>query len=102
MKKALLAILVAAILLCIAPTAFAADDMYTVRMVYWPGPESDAMDVVLKYWNENKAEEAGFYVEQELFGRDNIMLKEEALMALFIFIAQKSLVKGMTAGSVKG
>lgn len=45
------------------------------------GPESDAMDVVLKYWNENKAEEAGFYVEQELFGRDNIMLKEEALMA---------------------
>ena len=81
MKKVLLAIMIVAVLLCSMPAAFAADDMYTVRMVYWPGPESDAMDVVLNYWNENKAQEAGFYVEQELFGRDNIMLKEEALMA---------------------
>ena len=81
MKKVLVALIVVAMLVCYVPTAFAADDLYTVRMVYWPGPESDAMDVVLNYWNENKAQEAGFYVEQELFGRDNIMLKEEALMA---------------------
>ena len=49
MKKVLLAIMIVAVLLCSMPAAFAADDMYTVRMVYWPGPESDAMDVVLNY-----------------------------------------------------
>lgn len=81
MKKLLVVFVVLAIALSAFLAVAAADDMYTVRMVYWPGPESDAMDVVLKYWNENMAEEAGFYVEQELFGRDNIMLKEEALMA---------------------
>ena len=80
MKKSVVLIVVLAMALS-SVLAVAADDLYTVRMVYWPGPESDAMDVVLKYWNENMAEEAGFYVEQELFGRDNIMLKEEALMA---------------------
>ena len=80
MKKSVVLIVVLAMALS-SVLAVAADDLYTVRMVYWPGPESDAMDVVLKYWNENMAEEAGFYVEQELFERNNIMLKEGTLMA---------------------
>ncbi len=79
MKKSIV-LLVLAVLLASVMNVFAADDLYTVRMVYWPGPESDAMQIVLDYFNENLAEEAGFYVEQELFGRDQIMLKQEALM----------------------
>jgi len=50
-------------------------------MVYWPGPESDAMQQVVDYFNENHAEEAGFTVEQVLFGRDQMITKQEALMA---------------------
>ena len=79
MKKVLFSLAVLAMLLC-AVMSVAADDPYEVRMVYWPGPESDAMQVVIDYWNENMAEEAGFKVGMELFGRDNIMLKQEALM----------------------
>ncbi|MBQ4514776.1 MAG: hypothetical protein II969_17415, partial [Anaerolineaceae bacterium] len=79
MKKVLLALAALTMLLCAVMTASAADD--AIRMVYWPGPESDAMQVVIDYWNANKAEEAGFTVDMELFGRDNIMLKQEALMA---------------------
>ena len=77
MKKVLLALATLTMLLCAVMTASAADD--AIRMVYWPGPESDAMQVVIDYWNANKAEEAGFTVDMELFGRDNIMLKQEAL-----------------------
>jgi len=79
MKKILIFLSVLFIFVLCSP-AFAADEMYTVRMVYWPGPESDAMQKVLEYFNDNLAEEAGFRVEQELFGRDQIMLKQEALM----------------------
>lgn len=57
MKKSVVLIVVLAMALS-SVLAVAADDLYTVRMVYWPGPESDAMDVVLKYWNENMAEKA--------------------------------------------
>ena len=49
MKKSVVLIVVLAMALS-SVLAVAADDLYTVRMVYWPGPESDAMDVVLKYW----------------------------------------------------
>ena len=31
MKKVLVALIIVAMMLCIAPSAFAADDMYTVR-----------------------------------------------------------------------
>ncbi len=79
MKKSVLFLLLT-VLLASVITVSAADDLYTVRMVYWPGPESDAMQVVLDYFNANLAEKAGFKVEQELFGRDQIMLKQEALM----------------------
>lgn len=81
MKKVLFTLVVLMMVFAAVMTASAADDLYTVRMVYWPGPESDAMDKVINYFNENLAEEAGFKVEMELFGRDNIMLKQEALMA---------------------
>ncbi len=79
MKKTVV-LLVLTVLFASVMNVFAADDLYTVRMVYWPGPESDAMQVVIDYFNTNLAEKAGFKVEQELFGRDQIMLKQEALM----------------------
>ena len=80
MKKVFVVLAALTMLFCAVMTV-AADDPYTIRMVYWPGPESDAMQDVVDYWNQFKAEEAGFKVDMELFGRDNIMLKQEALMA---------------------
>ncbi|HEX2980087.1 MAG TPA: extracellular solute-binding protein [Anaerolineaceae bacterium] len=59
----------------------ASGDLYTVKMIYWPGPESDAMQKVVDYFNANKSEEAGFKVEQVLFGRDQMISKQEAVMA---------------------
>ena len=56
-------------------------EMYTLQMVYWPGPESEAMQEVINHFNENRAEEAGFKVELVLFGRDQFMSKQEAIMA---------------------
>jgi multiple sugar transport system substrate-binding protein len=63
-----------------APAA-ASGEMYSVKMIFWPGPESDAMQKVVDYFNENKSAEAGFKVEQVLFGRDQMLTKQEAIMA---------------------
>lgn len=80
MKKILLVVCVLATLLLSFAAVFA-QDLYTLRMVYWPGPESDAMEKVLPYFNETYGKDLGFKVEMELFGRDQVFLKQEALMA---------------------
>jgi multiple sugar transport system substrate-binding protein len=59
----------------------AADELYTVKFVVWPGPESDAAQAMADFFNENRAEEAGFNVELVLFGRDQIFAKQDAIMA---------------------
>lgn len=64
-----------------APASEEAGDLYSVKMIYWPGPESDAMQKVIDYFNANKSQEAGFTVEQVLFGRDQMISKQEATMA---------------------
>jgi multiple sugar transport system substrate-binding protein len=53
----------------------------TVKMVYWPGPESDAMGKVVGYYNERIAPETGVTVDMVLFGRDSHTQRQEAIMA---------------------
>jgi multiple sugar transport system substrate-binding protein len=55
--------------------------MPTLHVVFWPGPESDAFQKVVDFFNANRAQEAGFQVTLELFGRDQFMTKQEAAMA---------------------
>lgn len=57
------------------------EEMYTVKFVVWPGPESDAAQKMVDFFNENRAEEAGFEVELVLFGRDQLWAKQDAIMA---------------------
>jgi multiple sugar transport system substrate-binding protein len=52
-----------------------------VHMVYFPGPESDAMAKVVAYWNQNLAAKNGFQVEMDLFDRLNSFDKENTFLA---------------------
>jgi multiple sugar transport system substrate-binding protein len=63
------------------PAAPPAESTYTVKIVVWPGPESDAAQVMVDFFNENRAAEAGFNVELVLFGRDQLFAKQDAIMA---------------------
>jgi multiple sugar transport system substrate-binding protein len=58
-----------------------AEEMYTVKFVVWPGPESDAAQKMVDFFNENYSKEAGFNVELVLFGRDQLFAKQDAIMA---------------------
>ncbi|MDK2886560.1 MAG: multiple sugar transport system substrate-binding protein [Thermosipho sp. (in: thermotogales)] len=52
----------------------------TVTMVYWPGPEAEAMQKVVEYWNSNFGEKDDIIVEIINFSRDEFWTKEEALL----------------------
>jgi len=51
-----------------------------VTMVYWPGPESEAMQKVVNYWNENQGKELDIQVELLNFSRDSFWTKEETML----------------------
>jgi multiple sugar transport system substrate-binding protein len=53
----------------------------TVKMVYWPGPEADAMQEVVNWYNENVTPTSGVNVEMVLFGRDGFFEREATLLA---------------------
>ena len=53
----------------------------TVHMVYFPGPESDAMSQVVNYWNQHMAAKSGFQVEMDLFDRLSSFDKEATCLA---------------------
>lgn len=53
----------------------------TVKMVYWPGPESEAMAKVVDWWNKNRADATGVKVEMVLFGREGFWEKETTILA---------------------
>lgn len=53
----------------------------TVSMVYWPGPESEAMQKVVEYWNSTKGKELGIQVEIINFSREGFWTKQETLLA---------------------
>ena len=48
----------------------------TVTVAYWPGPESDAMQQVVNWWNANKAAQEGFRVRLLTFSRQDYFTRE--------------------------
>ena len=59
----------------------AATAQETVTLLFWPGPESDAMQAVVDAYNEGPGAEAGVEVEQLLFSRQGYFEKELADLA---------------------
>ena len=57
-----------------------ASESTNVSMVLWPGPEGDAMQKVVDFYNANQGVEDGVQVEQILLSRDDTFSKEAALM----------------------
>jgi len=53
----------------------------TVTMVYWPGPEAEAMQKVVDYWNSTEGAKHNIEVEIINFSRDEFWTKEETLLA---------------------
>lgn len=52
-----------------------------VKMVYWPGPESDAMQHVVDEYNKNQGKEDGVNVDMLLISRDGTYEKEATMMS---------------------
>ena len=73
--------LAVAALLVVGVAALAAAGGTTVRMVYWPGSESDAMQKVVDWWNANRAASEGFRVEMVLFSREGFWERQAAILA---------------------
>lgn len=61
-------------------TESASADATKISMVLWPGPEGDAMQKVVDYYNANQGVDDGVEVEQILLSRDDTFSKEAALM----------------------
>ena len=57
-----------------APSA--AGEVTHIRMVLWPGPEGDAMQVVVDDYNANQGVEDGVEVEMVLLSRDDTFARE--------------------------
>ncbi|WP_041083746.1 ABC transporter substrate-binding protein [Thermotoga profunda] len=51
-----------------------------VSMVYWPGPESEAMQKVVDYWNSTDGKKLGIEVEIINFSREGFWEKQETLL----------------------
>lgn len=52
-----------------------------VKMVFWPGPEAEAMQEVVNYYNENISPRSGIKVEMVLFGREGFFEKQATILA---------------------
>jgi multiple sugar transport system substrate-binding protein len=65
-----------ALLACVAVSFFAVN----ITMVYWPGPESEAMQKVVDFWNNNEGKTAGIQVEILNFSRDSFWTKQETML----------------------
>ena len=68
-------ILFVTLIFCGGLFSFAQD---TVTLLFWPGPESEAMQAVIDAYNEGPGTEAGVEVEQLLFSRQGFFDKELA------------------------
>ncbi|KUK02436.1 MAG: Extracellular solute-binding protein family 1 [Thermotoga sp. 50_1627] len=51
-----------------------------IAMVYWPGPESEAMQKVVDYWNSGRGKQLGIEVEIVNFSREGFWEKQETLL----------------------
>ena len=65
----------------IMPAQISGQSPTTIRMVYWPGPESDAMRKVVDWYNANRTPADGTKVEMVLFSREGFFDKEAAVLA---------------------
>ncbi len=72
MKRFLVALALFSALLVFAATK--------VSMVYWPGPESEAMQKVVDYWNSTTGKKLGIEVEIINFSREGFWEKQETLL----------------------
>jgi len=70
-----------ALTLLIVPAQVASQTPATIRMVYWPGPESDAMRKVVDWYNANRSAADGVKVEMVLFSREGFFDKEATVLA---------------------
>lgn len=57
------------------------NDTTEVKMVFWPGPESDAMQKVVEEYNKTQGKEDGVNVEMLLISRDGTYEKEATMMS---------------------
>jgi len=53
----------------------------TVTMLFWPGPESNAMQKVVDWWNTNKTADTGVKVRMINFSRVGFFDKQQAALA---------------------
>ncbi len=52
-----------------------------IKMVFWPGPEAEAMQEVVSYYNEYISPRSGIKVEMVLFGREGFFEKQATILA---------------------
>lgn len=57
------------------------NDTTNLQMVYWPGPESDAMQKVVDEYNETQGKEDKVNVEMVLISRDGTFEKQATMMS---------------------
>jgi multiple sugar transport system substrate-binding protein len=55
--------------------------MVTIRMIYWPGPESESWTPVLDSYNKEQAPKTGIKVEMVTFSREEFWVKEDTVLA---------------------
>lgn len=53
----------------------------TVTVAYWPGPESEAMQKVVDWWNANRAQETGIQVRLLTFSRQDFFTRQLVALA---------------------
>ncbi len=70
-----------------------------LTMVYWPGPESDAMQKVVQYWNTTEGASMGIQVSLLNFSRESFWDKETAMMKAHSSIADIAYVATYSLGS---
>lgn len=85
MKKSLLLVLLSVALIfsgCSTDRADTSNDAATlVKMIYWPGPESDAMQHVVDAYNNGKGKEDNVEVEMVLISRGGTYEREATMMS---------------------
>jgi len=52
-----------------------------VNMIYWPGPESEAMQKVLDFWNNTEGKKLGIKVNMINFSREEFWTKQETILS---------------------
>ncbi|MGO9411307.1 MAG: ABC transporter substrate-binding protein [Spirochaetia bacterium] len=105
MKKALSFTLIVAVLLLAALNAFAGGQgekgmaSGQVTLLFWPGPESDAMQKVIDAYNAGQGKTDGVRVKQLLFSRQGFFDKELTDLAAASTQFDLNLVTTYTLGS---